>query len=159
MSEGSLTKEQLLRAFADAYERIIAAAIAAAILAAQRGATPNQDGWGPREIITHLAGWEQIASVRVPAIAGGMAPIEFGDTAQDDVMNNALNGAFVALVGDQSLATICALLRQTYRQNLAWLGTLDDTFFQPGEYVYERTKSVIEHCQEHSEALIPAGSV
>ena len=152
MSDSDLSKDQVLREFADAYEGIIAAATTAA----QRGAAPNQDGWGPREIITHLAGWEMIASVRVPAIAGGMAPIEFGDPVQDDVMNDAINGAFVALVGDQPLAAICALLRQTYQRNLAWLNTLDDTFFQPGEYVYERTKSVIEHCQEHREALTPA---
>lgn len=152
MSDSDLSKDQLLREFADAYEGIIAAATTAA----QRSVTANQDGWGPREIITHLAGWEQIASVRVPAIAGGMAPIEFGDPAQDDVMNDAINGAFVALVGEQPLAAVCGLLRQTYQRNLAWLNTLDDTYFQPGEYVYERTKSVVEHCQEHSEALTPA---
>ncbi len=57
MSEGSLTKEQLLREFADAYERIIAAAIAAAILAAQRGVPPiRMDGGHVRSLPIWQAG-------------------------------------------------------------------------------------------------------
>ncbi len=74
MSDGSLTKDQLLQQFADAYEGIIAAATTAA----QRGVTANQDGWGPREIITHLAGWERIASVRVPASLVEWRPSSLG---------------------------------------------------------------------------------
>jgi hypothetical protein len=146
-----MPKEQLLREFAEAYEHIIATATEAA----QRGVTATADGWGPRETIAHLTGWEVMASVRVPAIVGGMAPIEFADPAQNNVMNDAINGAFVALIGDQPLAAACALLRQTYQRNATYLMTLNDTFFQPGEYVYERTKSVIEHCEEHSETLSP----
>jgi hypothetical protein len=39
------------------------------------------------------------------------------------------------------------MFRQPERQYL------DDRFFQPGEYVYERMISDIEHCHEHIEAL------
>ena len=149
-----MTKDELLRAFADAYERLMATAIAAE----QRGVVRTEDGWGPREIVAHLAGWEMMATVRVPAVAGGMAPIEFADEAQNQVMNDAINAAFVALVGDQPLEAVCGALRRAYQQDVAFLQTLDDRFFQPGEYVYERTYGIIEHCQEHSEMLVPAAS-
>ncbi len=149
-----MTKDELLRAFAGAYERLMATAIAAE----QRGVTSMEDGWGPREIVAHLAGWEMMAIVRIPAVAAGMAPIEFADEAQNQVMNDAINGAFVALVGDQPLEAICGVLRRAYQRDLAFLQTLDERYFQPGEYVYERTYGIIEHCQEHSEMLVPATS-
>ena len=149
-----MTKDELLRAFVDAYERLMATAIAAE----QRGSSRSDDGWGPREVVAHLAGWEMMATVRVPAVAGGMAPIEFADEAQNQVMNDAINGAFVALIGDQPLKAVCDALRQAYQRDVAFLQTLDERFVQPGEYVYERTYSVIEHCQEHSEMLIPPQS-
>lgn len=149
-----MTKDELLRAFADAYERLMATAMEAE----QRGGVRTADGWGPRETVAHLAGWEMMATVRVPAVAGGMAPIEFEDEAQNQVMNDAINAAFVALVGDQSLDAVCGVLRRAYQQDIAFLQTLDERFFQPGEYVYERTYGIIEHCQEHSEMLLPAES-
>ena len=149
-----MTKDELLQAFADAYEQLMSTAMAAE----QRGVVRADDGWGPREIVAHLAGWEMMATVRIPAVAAGMAPIEFADEAQNQVMNDAINGAFVALGGDQRLEAICGVLRRAYQQDIAFLQTLDERYFQPGEYVYERTYGVIEHCQEHSEMLIPAQS-
>jgi hypothetical protein len=148
MSDG-LPKAQLLQAFASAYENLIATATAAE----QRGMTRQGDSWGPREIVAHLAGWEVMATVRIPAIVAGMPPIEETDPAREAVMNNAINATIVTMVGEQSLEVICGLLRRAYQQNLAFLQTLDDTSFQPGTYVFERTRGVIEHCQEHSEAF------
>ena len=55
-----MTKEQLLQEFAQAYEHLMETAT----LAAQRGVSQRQDGWGPREIVAHLAGWEVMARVR-----------------------------------------------------------------------------------------------
>ena len=141
----AMTKEELLRKFADAYERLIAAAQEAE----QRGVTASADQWGPRETVAHLAGWEVMASVRLPAIVEGMAPLEFADEAQDAVMTDAINATIVAMVGDQSLDALCSILRQAYERGLALLRTLDERHFQPGEYVYERTAAVIEHCDEH----------
>jgi len=149
--ENRMTKDELIQAFADAYERLIETAMEAE----QRGITHTADEWGPREIVAHLAGWEMMATVRVPAVAGGMAPIEFADEAQNQVMNDALNGAFVALVGDQPLEAVCGVLRRAYQRDVAFLQTLDERYFQPGEYIYERTYGIIEHCQEHSEMLLP----
>ena len=145
-----MTKDQLLQAFADAYEQLIATATEAA----QRGVTRQADRWGPREIVAHMAGWEVMATVRIPKIVAGMPPAEFADETQQTVMNNAINAAFITLMGDQELATLCSMLRQSYQHNVELLKSLEDTFFQPGEYVYERTKNVIEHCQEHMQQLV-----
>ena len=144
-----MTKEQLIQEFAAAYEQLIEAAT----LAAQRGPTEGPDGWGPREVIAHMTGWEVMASVRIPRIVAGTPPAEFDDPAQTTMLNDAVNAAFVTLIGEQSLETLCNILRQTYRRNAGLLRSVDDTFFQPGEYVYERTKAVTEHCEEHIQQL------
>lgn len=145
----AMPKEQLLQELASAFERVIAAATAAA----QRGMPANVDGWGPREFAAHLAGWEVMAAVRVPRIAAGMAPLEEADEARQAVMTDAINATIIAMIGDQSLAAVCDILRQAYRRDIAILRSLDERFFQPGEYVYERTRGVIEHCQEHIEDM------
>lgn len=146
-----MSKEQLLQEFAQAYEQLMETAA----LAAQRGMTQGRDGWGPREIVGHLAGWEVMASVRIPRIVAGMPPAEFTDPSQQTMMNDAINAAMVTLIGEQPLETLCDLLRQTYQRNIELLRSLDDTFFQPGDYVYERTKAAISHCQEHMHQLVP----
>ena len=146
-----MSKEQLLQEFAEAYEQLIETAS----LAAQRGVTRQGDTWGPREIVAHLAGWEVIATVHVPKVAAGMPPLfMYANKTQQTVLNEALNAAMVTLMGDQPLDTLCGMLRQAYQRNVELLRKLDDTFFQPGEYVYERTNDVIEHCQEHMQGLV-----
>jgi len=145
-----MSKEQLIQDFVDAYEKLIGTAIDAA----QRGMTRQGDTWGPREIVDHLAGWEVMATVRIPHIVAGMPPLEETNKTRQAVMNDAINATIVTMVGDQPLDTVCGILRQAYRRDVEILRKLDDTVFHPGEYVYERTKAVIEHCQEHMEALI-----
>jgi len=145
-----MPKEQLLQELADAFEQLIGTATDAA----QRGVTRQGDMWGPREIVAHLAGWEVMATVRVPKIAAGMPPLEEADETRQAVMNAAINATIVTMVGEQPLDTVCGILRQAYQRDIEMLRKLDDTFFQPGEYVYERTKDVIEHCQEHLQDLV-----
>ncbi|HEY7850955.1 MAG TPA: hypothetical protein VIC27_12870 [Ktedonobacterales bacterium] len=147
-----MTREQFLQAFADAYERLIATAVAAA----QRGVTRQGDSWGPREIVAHLAGWEVMATVRVPPIAAGMLPLEEADESRQTVMTDAINATIVTMIGAQSLDALCGLLREAYHRDLAILRTLDDANFHPGAYVFERTQGAIEHCQEHAQALVIA---
>src|SRR5215472_8285022 len=124
-----MTKEQLILEFAQAYEHLMETAT----LAAQRGVTQGKDGWGSREIVAHLAGWEVMASVRIPRIVAGTPPAEFTDPAQATMLNDAINAAFVTLIGQQPLETLCTMLRQTYRRNAELLRSVDDTFYQPGE--------------------------
>ena len=146
-----MSKEQLLAEVARAYEQLIGTATEAA----RRGVAREGETWGPREVVAHLAGWEVMATVRVPKVAAGMAPIELTDEAQEAVMNDAINATIVAMIGDQSLDDVCDILRQAYQRDIAILRALDERCFQPGEYVYERTRSAIEHCQEHGEVLLP----
>ena len=150
MPEEAVSKEQLLRELMDAYESVIATAEEVA----QRGVTHAGDVWGPRETIAHLAGWEVMATVRIPKIVAGMPPLEFADDAQATVMNDAINATIVTMVGDQPLDIVAGMLRQAYQRDIAILRGLDDAHFQPGEYVYERTRSAIEHCHEHAEKLL-----
>ncbi|GAC1347786.1 MAG: hypothetical protein NVSMB27_13970 [Ktedonobacteraceae bacterium] len=145
-----MAKEQLLQEFVEAYEKLIGTAIEAA----HRGMTRQGDRWGPREIVAHLAGWEVMATVRIPHITAGMPPLEEADKTRQAVMNDAINATIVTMVGDQPLETVCGLLRQAYQSDVEILRKLDDTFFHPGEYVFERTKSAIEHCQEHMQVLL-----
>ena len=145
-----MSKELLLQEFAEAYEELIEKAS----LEVQLGVTQKQGRWGPREIVGHLAGWEVMASVRIPRIVAGMPPAEFTDTTQQTMMNDAINSAMITLIGEQPLETLCVMLRQTYQRNVELLRSLDARFFQPDEYVYERTKAVIEHCQEHMQELV-----
>jgi hypothetical protein len=95
-----------------------------------------------------------MATVRIPKIAAGMPPFEEADEARQAVMDDAINATIVTMVGDQSLDTVCGMLRLASQRDVEILRKLDDTFFQPGNYVYERTKAVIEHCQEHSQELV-----
>jgi hypothetical protein len=62
---------------------------------------------------------------------------------------DAINTAFVTLSGDQSLEALCDTLRRAYQRTVEILTPLDESHFQLGAYVYERTNGVIEHCQEH----------
>src|SRR5262249_25767493 len=132
--EGSMRKERLLRDFVAAYERLIDVAARAE----RSGTTRREDGWGPREVVAHLAGWEVMATVRIAPIVAGTPPMEFSDEAQARVMNNALNAAFVTLKGDQSLEILCDTLRRAYQRTVEILTPLDESHFQPGAYVYER---------------------
>jgi hypothetical protein len=95
-----------------------------------------------------------MATVRVPKIVAGMPPLEETDRARQAVMNDAINATIITIIGEQSLDTVCGILRQAYHHDIDILRKLDETFFQQGEYVYERTRSVIEHCKEHSQELV-----
>lgn len=95
-----------------------------------------------------------MANVRIPRIVAGTPPADFTEVTQQTMMNDAINAAMITLIGEQPLETLCSMLRQSYQRNVELLRTLDDRFFQPGEYVYERTRDVIEHCQEHVQQLV-----
>lgn len=69
-------------------------------------------------------------------------------------MDDAINATIITMVGNQSFETVCGMLRQAYQRDVEMLRKLDEMYLQPGEYVYERTKGAIEHCQEHIQVLV-----
>ncbi|HEY1352873.1 MAG TPA: hypothetical protein VGF67_24935 [Ktedonobacteraceae bacterium] len=147
-----MSKKQVLQELAEAYEQVIATALAAR----QRGSAGRTQAWGAREIIAHMAGWEIITGVDLPRVVAGLPPLEFADSAQQHALDDAINAALVRLSGNQSLEALCALLRQAYQSNIEFLRTLDERFFQPGAYAYDYWQTVSEHCREHREQLAPA---
>jgi len=149
MADIALTRQQLVEQLTAAFEKLIAIARQVD----ERGRHFDRTHWGPREIVAHLAGWEMIATVRIPRVAAGMPPIEFTDETQDRVMNDAINAASVTLIGDQPLDALCRILREAYQQDIEMLNGLDDAHFVAGDYIYERSVGVIDHCQEHCEQL------
>ncbi len=149
-----MAKEELLQQFAAAYEQLIVTASQAV----QHGITNQPDGLGPRETVAHVAGWEIMATVRIPAVIAGMPPIKYLNETQGTVMDNALNAAFAALIGEQPLEPLSALLRQAYQRVLELLKPLDDAHFQPGQFIYEHIRESIEHCQGHMELLTAASA-
>lgn len=143
-----MSKEQLVQELADTYEQ--------AIVLALQGRQVHPAAWGAREIIAHLAGWEIITGVRLPGIVAGMSPVACPDRAQQLLMDDAINAALVGMIGDQSLAAICELLRRAYRSTLSVLQTFDDRCFQLDAPVYAYVRESIEHCLEHRGQLLPA---
>jgi hypothetical protein len=97
-----MSKEQLIQELTEAFEQLIRIANEAA----QRGVTRQEDKWGPREIVAHLAGWEVMASVRIPKIVAGMPPLEETDKARQAVMTDAINATIATMIGDQPLDTV-----------------------------------------------------
>jgi hypothetical protein len=145
------TKEQLLPTVAEAFEQLIEVAQGAAV----HGVSRQTDSWGPREIVAHLAGWEMIAAVHIPKIVASMSPLfTYPDKTQQETLNEALNTMMVTLVGEQPLTILCDMLRQAYQRDIEMLEKLDESLFQPGQYVYGRTKAIIDHCHEHVEGLL-----
>ena len=61
-----MSKEQLLRELADAFEKLIGTATEAA----QHSLTREGNEWGPCEIVAHMAGWEVIT----PGVFPGLLP-------------------------------------------------------------------------------------
>jgi hypothetical protein len=73
-------------------------------------------------------------------------------------MNEAINTAFVTLAAEQSVERLSGILRRAYQRTAEILAQVDVAAFRPGEYVYERTRGVIEHCQEHIDVHLSFGS-
>lgn len=149
-----MSKEHFLQRIAEAYEQVIAAALQAG----QRGCGGEAGMWGPREIIAHMAGWEMITAVCLPRVLRGVPPVEFAEEARQTLMDDAINAALVTMAGDQSLEALCDMLRRAYQSTLEFLRTLDEGFFRPGEYVYERSQGIVDHCLEHQAQLAPTQS-
>jgi len=138
--EGTL-KEELLRQFERAHQRLAAAASAAAA----RGITRRGEQWGPREVLAHIVGWSAEATERLPRIIAGAPPLTYDD--------EAFNTAILTVLGDQPFEAVLAMFRQTYQRYVQMLSAQDSAVFVPGHPVYQRIQAVIEHHDEHAQGL------
>jgi hypothetical protein len=139
-NEGTL-KEELLRRFEQAHERLASSATAAAA----RGITQRGEQWGPREVLAHIVGWSAEATERIPRIIAGEPPLKYDD--------EAFNVAIITVLGDQSFDVVLDLFRQTHLRYIQMLGAQDKAVFVPGHPVYRRIQAVIEHHYEHAQGL------
>ena len=142
-------KEQIIQAFDEAYEKLIAAATRAT---EQSSATQNSE-WGPREILAHIAGWAAQATAILPQIIAGLPTPTYGSNQQHNAIDEAFNEAFIALIGKQSFEQVLTITHQTHQRFVQMLKAQDESIFVSGNYVYERMKRVIDHHLEHAQEL------
>ncbi|HYU76121.1 MAG TPA: DinB family protein [Ktedonobacteraceae bacterium] len=135
------SKDEMIIAFDEAYERLIAAANAAV----ERGVLVREGEWGPREVLAHIAGWGVEATERLPRVLAGAPALVYDD--------NAFNAAIITMLGDQSYVQVRNLLQQTHQHFVHMLHAQDESVFTPGNPVYERVKAVIQHHLQHVEEL------
>jgi periplasmic divalent cation tolerance protein len=144
-----ITKERLLQDLIEAHEQLLSAATDAQ----QRNISRQRDGWRPREILAHVAGWEAMAVSRIPRVIAGMPPITYASEEQHAAMDDAINATVVTMIGEQPFDAICTIFRKAYQADAQIIRELDEAYVRPGSYVYERTKAAIAHCYEHIHAL------
>jgi hypothetical protein len=131
-------KMQLLGAFNQAHEQLIATAIQA-----HQHREASASVWGPREILAHIMGWEAAAIPYTAYLLAGNPPAETDD--------DSFNAAIITAIGNQSFEDICELLRQTHQRLIAVLSELDETDFAPLHS--RRVEAMTHHCLEHAYAL------
>lgn len=150
---GVLSKEQLIQKLADIHEKLIEAATRAH----HRGVARNGNAWGPREVVAHMAGWEAMATARIPRLLTGIPPINYVSKEQHDTSDDSINATVITMIGNQSFETVCGILREANQRDIQMLNELNDALFVPGSYVYGRTEAAIDHCNEHIQALEQLG--
>jgi hypothetical protein len=148
-SNKALSKEQLIRAFDAAYDKLLATAVAAV----ERGSVLQEGEWGPREVLAHIAGWAAEATVRIPQVIAGSPPVVYTDPVQHSAIDNAFNAAIIILAGNQSFDQVAAIMQQTHQRFVHMLQAQDEGIFVPGNYVYERVLAVIRHHLQHAQEL------
>jgi len=137
-----VSKDELLGAFAEAHDDLLIAADAAVT----RGDPHDDGGWGVREVLTHIAGWEVEATQRLPQLMAG-APARDYDV-------DTFNAAAVAAYEGQSLHEVRDSLERAYARLLNLLDGLDEATFTPGGVAREWVTALTRHDHEHARALM-----
>ena len=133
-------KEQMLRLFNSAHERLILAATSAEM----RGIVRKGE-WGPREVLAHIIGWESEATARIPRLAAGEPPVTYDD--------DAINFAVITALGNQSFEDVRATLRSAHQRLIDLLKEQEDAVFTAGHSVYQRVAAMTQHSNEHAQKL------
>jgi len=139
-----VSKDELLGAFAEAHDDLLIAADAAVTRGDPHGV--GGDGWGVREVLAHIAGWEVEATQRLPQLMAG-APARDYDV-------DAFNVAAVAAHEGQSLHEVRASLERAYARLVNLLDGLDEAAFAPGGVAQEWITALTRHDHEHAHELM-----
>jgi hypothetical protein len=148
-AKGASSKEQLIRTFDAAHERLLVAATAAF----ERGVDIQEGKWGPREVLAHIAGWAVEATVSISQVIEGLPPVVYVNEAQHSARDDAFNAAIITMIGSQSFNQVSVILQQTHQRFVHMLQAQDECIFVPGNYVYERIQAVIRHHLQHAREL------
>ena len=140
MERKETLKEQMLHAFAEAHDELLASIMNEV----KRGAS-SEGHWGPREILAHIAAWEAEALERIPLLAAG-APEKTYHTDE-------FNAAAIAATGELSFQQVERRLRQTHQRLVSLFETLEESAFTPEGYVYEWIVALTSHSLEHAREL------
>ena len=145
-----LTKEQIIEAFDNAYNRLINHTITTQ---KTNSSTNSTNGWGPREILAHIAGWASQATTFMPQVIAGIPPQTFYNENQHTAIDDTFNVSFITLIGNQSFEQILNIANQTHQDFKDMLLAQHENIFVPGNYLYERLKRVILHYLDHAQEL------
>jgi len=142
--ETDVSKDELLGAFAEAHDDLLIAADVAVTHGDPHG--DDGDGWGVREVLAHIVGWEVEATQRLPQLMAG-APAR-------DYSADAFNVAAVAAYEGQPLHEVRDSLERAYACLLNLLDGLDEAAFAPGGVAEEWVSALTRHSHEHARALM-----
>ena len=77
--------------------------------------------------LAHIAGWAAEATVRIPQVVAGSAPVVYADGAQHGAINDAFNAAVIMIAGNQSFDQVSAIMQQTHQRFVHILQAQDDS--------------------------------
>ena len=140
LKKSETLKEQMLREFDEAHEKLISVATTAHL----RGAS-YKGGWGPREVLAHIIGWESEARHRIPQLIAGATPKEYDHEASNIIAVAAIDG--------QSFEQVRDTLRRAHRRLLHMLMKQEDAVFAPETSTHRRVKAMARHSVEHAQEL------
>lgn len=139
-----MSKDEMLGAFAETHDSLLIAADAAVTRGNPHGA--DGLGWGVREVLAHIAGWEVEATQRLPQLMAG-APARDYDA-------DTFNAAAVAAYEGQSLHEVRDSLERVHARLLNLLAGLDEAAFAPGGVAEEWVSALTRHSRAHARALM-----
>jgi len=137
-----VSKDDMLGALAKAHDDLLIAADAAVT----RGDQHDDGGWGVRETLAHIGGWEVEATQRIPQLLAG-APTRDYDA-------DTFNVDAVAVHEGQSLHEVRDSLERAYARLVNLLDGLDEAAFTPGGGAWEWVGALTRHAHEHARELM-----
>ncbi len=143
-----MSKDEVLGAFAEAYDSLIIAAGRAVTRGDREG---GNGSWGVREALGHVTAWTDEAARRIPLLIAGAPSLDYDA--------DVFNAAAIAALGDRGLGEVRDDLDRSQSRLVTLLDTLDETAFAPGSAAHEWTTAQTAHMLEHARALDSEGGI